>query len=75
MMKPLTRGAVAQKAGIGIEALRFYERKGLIPDPPRSDSGYRLYPQHTISRLLFIKRAQELGFSLNVYIYPRRPAD
>ena len=64
MMKPLTRGDAAQKAGIGIEALRFYERKGLIPEPPRSDSGYRLYPQHIISRLLFIKRAQELGFSL-----------
>ncbi len=64
MMKPLTRGEVAQKVGIGIETLRFYERKGLIPEPPRSDSGYRLYPQHIISRLLFIKRAQELGFSL-----------
>ena len=63
-MKPLTRGEVAQKVGIGIETLRFYERKRLIPEPPRSDSGYRLYPQHIISRLLFIKRAQELGFSL-----------
>ena len=63
MIKPLTRGKAAEKAGIGIETLRFYEHKGLIPEAPRNDSGYRLYPQHIISRLLFIRRAQELGFS------------
>ena len=63
-MKPFTRGEAARKAGVGIETLRFYERKGLIAEPPRSDFGHRLYPRHVITRLRFIRRAQELGFSL-----------
>ncbi len=64
MMESLTRGQLAKKTGIGTEALRFYERKGLIPDPPRSESGYRLYPALVLGRLRFIKRAKNLGFSL-----------
>ena len=64
MMKPLTIGEVARQAGIGVETVRFYERQGLIPDPPRSDSGYRNYPSSAVSRLCFIKLAKELGFSL-----------
>jgi MerR family copper efflux transcriptional regulator len=63
-MNRLTRGRVAERAGVGVEALRFYERKGLIPQPPRSRSGYRLYPPETVNLLRFIRRAQELGFSL-----------
>ena len=61
---PLTIGQVAQSADVGIQTERFYERKGLINEPPRSDSGYRQYSQEVISRLRFIRRAKELGFSL-----------
>lgn len=63
-MKPLTIGQVARSTGVGIETIRFYERKGLIEDPPRKESGYRQYPEDTITRLQFIRRAKELGFSL-----------
>ncbi len=63
-MKALSIGQVADHAGIGIETVRFYERRGLIEDPPRTESGYRQYPQDVIARLRFIKRAKGLGFSL-----------
>ena len=64
-MTILTIGKVAQRAGIGIETVRFYEREGLIDEPPRGQSGYRHYPESVVPRLLFIKRAKELGFTLN----------
>ena len=60
----MTIGQVAKETALGIETIRFYERQGLIPDPPRRRSGYRQYPEETVARLLFIKRAKELGFSL-----------
>ncbi len=60
----LTIGEVAKRSGIGLETVRFYERKGLIEEPPRTDSGYRQYPAAVVARLRFIKRAKELGFSL-----------
>lgn len=63
-VKPLTRGQVAASSGLDIETVRFYERRGLIQDPPRSGAGYRQYSDEDVSRLLFIKRAKELGFSL-----------
>lgn len=63
-MKGLTIGKVAKKGEVNIETVRYYERQGLIPPPPRRESGYRQYPEDTINRLRFIKRAQELGFSL-----------
>jgi MerR family transcriptional regulator, copper efflux regulator len=61
----LTIGALANGAGVGVETVRFYERKGLLPEPPRSASGYRQYPPDTVDRLRFIRRAQRLGFSLH----------
>ncbi|MDR3619532.1 MAG: MerR family DNA-binding protein [Paludisphaera borealis] len=69
MQKPsvapgLTSGALAESAGVNVETLRFYERKGLLPTPPRRASGYREYPTEDVQRIRFIKRAQELGFSL-----------
>lgn len=65
-MKPLTIGQVAQRAGVGIETVRFYEREGLLNRPARSpSSGYRLYDEEVIARLRFILRAKELGFTLN----------
>ncbi len=60
----LTIGKVAKGSGIGIETVRFYERKGLIAEPPRTDSGYRQYPEEVVGRIRFIRRAKELGFAL-----------
>ena len=63
-MQTLKTGELAQQAGVNVETLRFYERKGLLPEPPRRVSGYREYPPESVQRVQFIKRAQELGFSL-----------
>lgn len=62
--KPLTIGLVARRAGVGVETVRFYERQGLIEEPPRRPSGYREYGDDVVSRLGFIRRAKELGFTL-----------
>ena len=64
-MNGLTIGTVAQQAGVNIETLRYYERKGIVPKPPRTSSNYRVYPEETVRRVRIVKRAQELGFSLN----------
>lgn len=55
---------VADRAGVNTQTLRYYERRGLLPAPPRSPAGYRDYPSHAVTVLRFVKRAQELGFSL-----------
>jgi len=60
----LRTGEVAARAGVNIQTLRYYERRGLIPEPERRASGYRNYPPHAVSIIRFIKRAQELGFTL-----------
>lgn len=57
-------GEVAKASGIGIEALRFYERSGLLGKTARSPVGYRIYDEGIFDRLAFIKKAQTLGFSL-----------
>ena len=62
--KSLTIGRLAKEAGVNLETVRYYERQGLVPGPPRSASGYRLFPTEAARRLRFIRRAQELGFSL-----------
>lgn len=64
MEKALRIGEVAGLAGVNIQTLRFYERRGLLAEPPRRASGYREYPPESVRRVLFIKRAQELGFTL-----------
>jgi Hg(II)-responsive transcriptional regulator len=61
----MTRGEVARRAGVGPEAIRFYEREGLLPEPPRTPAGYRQYDDGAVARLRFIQRAKELGFSLS----------
>lgn len=58
-------GEVSKLSGIGIEALRFYEKSGLLDKPERTDSGYRTYDANVLERLAFIKQAQVLGFSLD----------
>ncbi len=64
-MQFLTIGKLAKETNVNIETVRYYERIGLIPEPPRgTSSGYRQYPMQVVSRIKFIKRAQSLGFSL-----------
>ncbi len=63
-MDILSIGQVARRAGVGVETVRFYEREGLLEEPPRRASGYRQYSEQVVKRLHFIKRAQKLGFSL-----------
>jgi MerR family copper efflux transcriptional regulator len=64
-MRPITIGALSKAAGVGVETVRFYERKGLLRAPHRRTSGYRLYDQDAIERLRFIRRAKSIGFTLN----------
>ncbi len=61
----LTIGRLAQQAEVGIDTVRFYERRGLLPEPDRTASGYRLYRPAMVIRLRFIRRAKALGFSLD----------
>lgn len=61
----LTIGEVAKQAEVNIETLRYYERRGILPKPPRSRTNYRRYPETAIQQVRFIKRTQRLGFSLN----------
>ncbi len=63
-MEPLTIGALARRAGVGVETVRFYEREGLLARPIRPGRGYRKYPESAIERIHFIRHAQSLGFSL-----------
>ncbi len=63
-MHSLTIGKVARLAGVGVETIRFYQRRGLVSEPPRGEPGYRQYPKETVARIRFIRRAKELGFSL-----------
>ena len=64
-MKLLTIGEVAKKTGIGVETVRFYEKRGLIDEPPRTKAGYRQYPEDTAPRVRFIRHAKALGFTLS----------
>jgi len=64
-MEKLTIGQLAKRANVNLETIRYYERRGLIPEPPRSESGYRMYSRDAVVRTEFIKRAQSLGFSLS----------
>src|SRR6266436_2063697 len=57
-------GEVADRGGVNLQTIRYYEREGLLPEPPRLQSGYRMFPEDTVRRIHFIKRAQELGFTL-----------
>ncbi len=63
-MDGLSIGKLAAASGFGVETLRFYEREGLLPEPPRTASGYRVYPVDSVPRMRFVRRAKELGFSL-----------
>jgi MerR family copper efflux transcriptional regulator len=64
-MKAMTIGEAARQAGVGVETIRFYERRGLV-EQPRMPAGrhVRIYPAETVTRIRFIRQAQQLGFSL-----------
>ncbi len=64
-METLTIGQLAERGGVNLETIRYYEREGLMLPPPRKASGHRAYSLNAVRRLRFIKRAQELGFSLS----------
>jgi len=63
-MKALHTSQLARLAGVNRETIRFYERKGLLPEPKRTSGGYRLYSNADLDRLVFIRNAQQLGFTL-----------
>jgi MerR family mercuric resistance operon transcriptional regulator len=63
-MQRLTRGEVSKRIGCNIETVRYYERIGLLPPPPRSKGGHRIYHRDHLKRLNFICRSRELGFTL-----------
>jgi MerR family mercuric resistance operon transcriptional regulator len=62
--KGLQRGELARLTGSNLETIRYYEKIGMIPEPPRTASGYRVYDETHVSRLRFILRARELGFAI-----------
>jgi MerR family copper efflux transcriptional regulator len=64
-MEGLTTSQLASEGGVNVETIRYYERHGLLPKPPRTPSGYRKFSEEAVTRLRFIRRSQELGFSLN----------
>ncbi len=64
MSRELTIGRVAKLAGVNVETIRYYQRRGLLAEPDKPHMGYRRYPMEMVKRLRFIKRAQALGFTL-----------
>lgn len=60
----MTIGAVAKRVGVAIDTIRYYEREGLLPEPLRRASGYRTYNDSAVRQLRFIRRAKDLGFTL-----------
>ncbi|WP_345788043.1 MerR family transcriptional regulator [Gemmatimonas sp.] len=65
MKVPLRIGAVAEAAGVGVQTLRYYERRGLLSARHRTAGGYREYAPDTVRRVVFIRRAQAMGFTLD----------
>ena len=64
-MSNLSRGSLAKKTGVNSETIRYYENIDLMPDPPRTAGGHRIYDQLLLKRLSFIRRCRELGFSID----------
>jgi len=60
----MTIGALSRQTGVHIETIRYYERDGVLPKPPRTDGGHRIYDESHVRRLRFIRHARELGFTL-----------
>jgi MerR family transcriptional regulator, mercuric resistance operon regulatory protein len=58
-------GELSRRTGVNIETIRYYEKVGLVPPPPRTEGGHRLYPDGHLKRLAFIRRSRELGFTVD----------
>src|SRR5713226_1238006 len=58
-------GELAKRSGVTVQTVRFYERLKLLPEPQRKDSGYRVYSEHDLKRLRFVRQGKSLGFSLD----------
>lgn len=65
MNQEYTISKLSKESGVNLETIRYYEKIGLLPKPPRTASGYRRYDESAIKRLRFIRRGRELGFSIN----------
>ncbi len=64
VLQEFTIGKLSAFAGVHIETIRYYEKIGLIPAPPRSEGGHRLYREEHVAQLVFLRRSRELGFSV-----------
>lgn len=62
--KEFTIGELARRTGVKIETIRYYEKSGVMPDPPRTAAGYRVYVEGHLNRLTFICRCRQLGFAM-----------
>jgi MerR family mercuric resistance operon transcriptional regulator len=62
--RSFSRGALAKHSGVNGETIRYYEKKGLMPDPQRTAGGHRIYAQSHLKRLSFIRKTRELGFTI-----------
>lgn len=62
--KPFSVGQMAEQTGCKVETVRYYEKEGLMPQPPRTEGGHRQYDRNHLKRLYFIRRSRELGFSI-----------
>ena len=65
LMEKMTIGALAKRAGVNVETIRYYQRRQLLAQPKRPQAGFRHYPAESVKRVQFIKRAQALGFTLD----------
>ncbi len=63
-MESMTTGQLAREAGVNVETIRYYERIGILPRPPRTEGGHRAYGPEFVKRLAFVARSRQLGFSL-----------
>lgn len=64
MGENLTIGVVAKRGGVSVETIRYYQRRGLLEEPSKPSGAFRRYPEESVKRVIFIKRAQSLGFTL-----------
>ena len=64
MSDSLTIGILAKRGGVNVETIRYYQRRSLLEEPSKPNGGFRRYPEESVKRVLFIKRAQTLGFTL-----------
>lgn len=64
MLENLTIGVLAKHSDVNVETIRYYQRRGLLEEPSKPSGGFRQYPQESVKRVRFIKRAQMLGFTL-----------